>query len=51
MGTNFLISATISGGNIRCPWYFLLAQPACAPLRPSPYAEIKRADRFAKLIT
>src|SRR5712675_972632 len=45
-----LICATISGGKVRWLWYCLLAQLACAPVSPLPYADINHADRFANLI-
>ena len=49
-GTVCLMYATISGGKVRWPWYFLLAQHACTPVRPSLYADMNHADRFANLI-
>jgi hypothetical protein len=45
----FLSVATISGGSVRWPWNFLFAQAACELDKPSLYAMINRADRFAYL--
>jgi hypothetical protein len=42
-------SASMIGGNVRCPWYLLLAQAASAPDNPMSYAEMNLADRFAYL--
>ena len=38
-----------SGGRVRWLWYFRFAHTACMPERPSAYADINRADRFAYL--
>jgi len=42
--TDCLIYAIISGGNVQCEWYFLLAQIACAVVCPLLYTEINCAD-------
>ena len=39
-------SESIIGGNLRCPWYFLLAYAASAPDSPISYAEMNLADLF-----
>jgi len=50
MGTDCLMYAIISGGNVQCEWYFLLAQIACAAVCLLLYTKINCADRFANLI-
>jgi len=42
--TDCLMYVIISGSNVRCEWYFLLAQIACAAVSPLLYTEINRAN-------
>jgi len=46
---DFLSDAVISGGRVRCPWYFLFAHAASGPESPCAYESINLAARFAYL--
>jgi len=48
--TDCLMYMIISGSNVQCKWYFLLAQIACAAVCPLLYTEINHANQFANLI-
>ena len=45
----FFAASAMSGGSVQCPWYFLLAHAASAPLKPWMYAAMNCAEWLAYL--